>query len=81
MFVYAMNFDLPEMAKNESLGFFRPNLPQLGLFHPYFEGKNIFRVISMIKMVILNQGKPKSLYLKIKKIKNLKFVKFIIYKN
>ena len=69
MFVYVMNFELPEMAKKWSFGFFRPNLPQLGLFHPYFVHKSSFRVIPMIKMVILVQSKPISLYLKIKKLK------------
>ena len=58
MFGYAMNFDLPEMAKKGSFVLFRPNLPQLGLFHPYFVSKNSFRVILMIKMVILDQSKP-----------------------
>ena len=43
-----------------------PYWPQLGLFHPYFVCKSSFRVISMIKMVILDQSKPISLYLKIK---------------
>ena len=70
MFVYAMNFELSEMAKKWSLGLFRPNLPQLGLFHPYFVCRSSFRVISMIKMVIYDQSKPISLYLKIKKLKN-----------
>ena len=69
MFVYAMNFELPEMAKKWSFGFFRPNLPQLGLFHAYFVCKSSFRVISMIKIIILDQSKPISLYLKIKKSK------------
>ena len=59
-----------------------PNLRQLGLFHPDFVCKSSFRVISMIKMVILDQSKPISLYLK-KKIKNQKFVNctFIVNKN
>ena len=69
MFGYAMNFELPEMAKKLSFGLFRPNLPQLGLSHPYFVCKSSFRVISMIKMVILDQSKPKSLILKNKKFK------------
>ena len=56
MFVYALNFELPEMAKKWSFG--RPNLAQLGLFHPYFVSKTSLRVISMIKMVILDQSKP-----------------------
>ena len=54
------------MAKDEVFRLFRPNLPQLGLFHPYFVSKTSFRVISMIKMVILVQSKPISLILKIK---------------
>ena len=61
MFVYAMNFELPEMAKKCRFGLFRPNLPQLGLFHPYFVCKSSYRVISMIKMVIFDQSKPISL--------------------
>ena len=69
MFVYAMNFELPEIAKKLSFGFFRPNLPKLLLFHPYFVGKSNFIVISMIKIVILDQSKPISLYLKIKNSK------------
>ena len=77
MFVYGMNFELPEIAKKRSLGFFRPNLPQLGLFHPYFVCKSSFIVISMIKMVILDQSKPISLHLKIKK---LEFQKSKIHK-
>ena len=64
MLVYAMNFELPAMAKVEVFGLFRPNLPQIGLFHPYFVSKTNFRVISMIKMVILDQSKPISLILK-----------------
>ena len=47
--------------KSKVLDFFRPNLPQLGLFHPYFVSKSCFRIISMIKMVILDQSKPISL--------------------
>ena len=80
MFVYAMNFELPEMAKNLSFGLFRPNLPQLGLFHSYFVCKSSFRVISMIKIVIWDQSKPISL---IFEKKNQKFVNFtfIIHKN
>ena len=57
MFVYAMNFELPEMAKKLSFGLFRPNLPQLGLSHPYFVSKSNIRVISIIKIVILDQTK------------------------
>ena len=58
MFVYAINFELPEMSKNWTLNLSGPNLPQLGLFHPDFVCKSSFRVISMIKMVILDQSKP-----------------------
>ena len=74
MFVYAMNFELPEMAKKWSFELFRPNLLQLGLlelFQSYFLYKGNFRVISMIKIVILDQSKPILLYLK---IKNPKFL-------
>ena len=53
-------------VKKLSCGFFRPNLPQLGLFRPYFVCESSFRVISMRKMVILDQSKPISLLLKIK---------------
>ena len=66
MFVYAMNFELPAMAKDEVLGPLRPNMPQLGLYHPYFVSKTSFRLISMIKMVILDQSRPISLILKIR---------------
>ena len=68
MFVCAMNFELPEIANKWSFGFFRPNLPQLGLFHLYFVCKSSFIVISMIKIVILDQSKPILLYVKIKKL-------------
>ena len=54
MFVYAMNFELPEMSKKWTLDFSGLNLPQLGLFDPYFVCKSSFRVISMIKIVILD---------------------------
>ena len=40
--------------------------PASGLFLPYFVCKSSFRVILMIKMVILDQCKPISLILKIK---------------
>ena len=82
MFVYARNFELPEIAKKWSFGLFRPNLSQLGLYHLYFVCKSSFRVISMIKIVILDQSKPILLMLK-KQIKNTKFVNctFIIHKN
>ena len=62
-------------------------MPQLGLFHPYFVCKSSFRVISMIKIVILYQIKPISQFflknLKIQKFENPKFVNFtfIIHKN
>ena len=69
IFVYAMNFELPEIAKKWSFGLFRLNLPQLGLFYPYFVSKTSLRVISMIKMVILDQSKPISIILKNKKSK------------
>ena len=56
MLVYAINFELPEMAKKGSFGLFRPNNPQLGLFRTYFVCKCNFTEISMIKMVILDQS-------------------------
>ena len=84
-FIFTMNFELPEMSKKWSYRFFRPNLPQLGLFHPYFVCKCSFRVISMIKIVILDQSKPISLYFKIKKLKIQKYeirkLYVIIHKN
>ena len=61
IFVYAMNFEQPEMAKKWRFGLFRPNLPQLGLLHTYFVCKSSSRVISMIKMAILDESKPISL--------------------
>ena len=57
------------MAKSVNFGLFRPNLPQLGLFHPYFVCKCSFRKILMIKMLILDQSKPISLILKTEKSK------------
>ena len=68
-----MNFG-PEFFE---CGRFRPNLPQLGLFHPYFVCKCSFREILMIKIVILDQSKLISLILKIKKIQKFKNPKFI----
>ena len=50
-----------QKTKKWSFGLFRPNLPQLGLFHPYFVSKNCFRVISMIKIAILDHCKAISL--------------------
>ena len=63
--------------------FFRPNLPQLGLFHPYFLCKCSFIEISMKKKVFLDQNNQILLILKNKKIKNPQFLncKFIIHKN
>ena len=52
-----------------NFGLFRPNLRELGLFHPYFVCKCSFREISMIKMFILDQNKPIWLLLNIKKSK------------
>ena len=75
MFVYAMNFELPEMSKKWTLDFSGPNMPQLWLFHPYFACKSSFRVISMIKIVILDQSKTISLIFE--KIKS-KFQKYKI---
>ena len=76
-----MNFEMPEMLKKWSFGFFRPNLPQLGLVHPYVVCKSSFRVISMTKMVMLDQSKPISLYLKKKlKIEKSKIVHLLSIK-
>ena len=80
MFVYAMNFELPELAKKWSFGLFRPDLPQLRLFHPYFVCKSSFRVITMLKIVILDQSKQISLILKNKNSKIVNYT-FIIHKN
>ena len=71
MFVSAMIFELPEMAKNEILDFSGPTCVSYRYFIQYFVCKCSFRKISMMKMVILDQSKPKSLYLKILKIQNL----------
>ena len=81
MFVYAINFELPEMTKKCSFGFFRPNLPQLGLFYPYFECKSSFRVISMITMVIFDQSRLISLILKNKNSKIVNCTFIITHKN
>ena len=84
MFVNAMNFELPEMAKKWNFELFRPNLPQLGLFHPYFVCKSSFRVILMIKMVIFDQSKPISLILKTifenSKVRNLYIERLLFIK-
>ena len=50
-------------------GLFRPNLHELGLFHPYFACKCSFREVSMIKMVILDQSKTITPIIKIEKSK------------
>ena len=67
MFVCAMNFELPEMAKKLHFLVFMPNVHELGIFHPYFVCKWSFREILMLIMVILNQNKPIWLILKIQK--------------
>ena len=83
MFVYTMNFELPEMSKKLTFDFSGPNLPQLGLFHPYFICKSSFRVISMIKIVILDQSKLIYLIfkkkIKISKIQNL-YIASLLFK-
>ena len=72
-------------AQKKILWLFRPNLCELGYFIQYFVCKYSFRKISMKKMVIWDQIKPISLYLKIKnpKLKNPKFISCtsIIHKN
>ena len=65
MFVYAIIFELPEMAKNEILDFSGPTSVSYGNFIQYFVCKCSFREISMIKMVIWDQSKK----LKIQKSK------------
>ena len=68
----AMNFWAARNNQKLNFGLFRPNLRELGLFHIYFVCKYSFREISVIKMVILDQSKPISLYLKIKNSKTEK---------
>ena len=60
-----------------------PTCMSLGYFIQYFVCKCSFREITMIKIVILDQSKPISLYLKNQKFKNPKFLKctVIIHKN
>ena len=55
------------MAKNSILDFSGPTGMSQGYFIQYFVCKCGFREFSMIKMVILDQSKPISLYFKIKK--------------
>ena len=62
--------------QNITFGLFRPNLRELGLFHPYFVYKCSFREILLTKMVILDQSKPIPLILKIKKLKIQKIRNF-----
>ena len=69
IFGYAISFEQPEMAKKWSFILFMSKLPQLWLFHPYFVCKSSFRLISMIKMLILDQSKLISLISKIQKSK------------
>ena len=85
MFVYAMNFELPEMAKKSSFGLFKPNLLQLGLFHPYFVSKTNLRVISTIKMLIFgskyaNMANFKNKIIENSKIQNLHIVRLLFIK-
>ena len=80
MSVCAMNFWATRNCKKLSFGLFRPNLPQLGLFHPYFVCKCNFREISMIKMVIWDQSKPISLIFEIKlKIQKYEICELHVY--
>ena len=66
MFGYAMNFELPEMARKWSFRLFTPNLPS-ELFHSYFVCKVALEWFQWQKIVILDQNKPKSQILKNKK--------------
>ena len=75
MFVYAINFWAARNGKKLYFRLFRPKLRELGLFHAYFVCKCSFREISMIKMVILDQSKPISLYSK------FVYCTFMIHKN
>ena len=72
MFVCAIKFWVARNGKKWNFGLFRPNLCELGLFHPYFVCKYSFREISRIKIVILDQNKPILLILKIEKSKIFK---------
>ena len=58
--------------KNEILDFSGQTYVSSGYFIQYFVCKYSFREISMIKMLILDQSKPISQYLKNKKIQNSK---------
>ena len=69
MFGYAINFELKDMAKKWSFRLFMPNLPELSTLKNLPVCKSSFRVISMIKIVILDQSKPISVILKNKKYK------------
>ena len=69
MFVYAMNFELPEIAKKWSFWTFQAQPASVRVISSIFLSKTCFRVISMIKMVILVQSKPISLIMKIKQLK------------
>ena len=57
MFVYAMNFELPEMAKKMKFWTFQAQPASVRVISSYFVCKSSFRVISMIKIVILDQSK------------------------
>ena len=76
MFMYAMNFELPQMATKMKFLIFQGQHASVGLFHPYFICKSSFIIISMIKNVILDQSKPISLILK---NKNSKICKLHVY--
>ena len=57
------------MAKSKIFDFSDQTCMSWGYFIQYFVSKCSFREISMIKIVIFDQSKPISLYLKIKKFK------------
>ena len=69
MFVCGMNFSAARNDKKLNFGLFRRNLRELWLFHPYFVCKRCYREIPMIKIIILDENKPISLILQIKKSK------------
>ena len=65
MFVNAINFELPEMGKVK-FWTSQAQPTSVRVISSIFCMKSSFRVISMIKIVILDQSKPIWLILKIK---------------
>ena len=69
------------MAENEIFDFSGSTCVSLGYFIQYFVCKCCFSEISMLKMVISDQSKAISLYLKIKKNPEYVNCTFITHKN